>query len=993
MQENSERSSRKKGFINKQGQTNLSKQSKIGSDLVTTKAVFDEKIADLSTQLLETKEKHHKLVDEVHHLQNKVRVREDEIARLKSLLEGGRPYKSVSDECCFKNVDTKISVLQDEIRSLEKDKKELHIQLKEALSKQHEAMRRAIHLAERNKQLEKEMKDIDAIALDVEANCNSTVQDNAKKVTRLQDRINESLVSIQNLQRENAKLKHLKVELTADLNSAKSEISQIKRQLNEEAEDKKRLMAKLKDCSTIEHDLNMEIDRLTKLTAQQRFTIEELETQVTGDVRSARKMESHDNEMKETDKQPKSKPSSRKVSKKSTKSKSPPKSLPPIKCETDQKCCCDPDNCVKHLKELLNKEMEYRQASTLQSVELLKQEKDYYMKEYHKVLEQMKPEKPNNCSDLLQKLEEREKLIKHLQSEVTELSKEKSALVSKDPGFDTNGSCNKPLCKRKERELDILRRDLQQAELESATIKSKLQALNETTLFNEERMKIAFQDMEEHIRKLENERRDLVQTDVTQRSNLTQLEENYKVIKEQLRTTQSELNNQRANYTQLKTLHEQTDKALSEAQNQVIRAQTELAEYQSKAKSSSHDTQAYDREIIRLTEDVQIMKNQLTQMDKEKDELLNALDTKTEKIASLENQLRTKTSIVERLEDEMKELRRKMSKYADETTSQGQVVRSKQQELAILEQNYEREKQLREAALLENKRLQNELSSVACDCRDARHELELMRRQVDDLKRQLQHYVAEVKRTEDLISQKEIERGELLDQFKCLSQEANVLENTNHTLENEATQSKIQLSVALDHTADLEKKIEDQESAIRCYERQMTEMTGQIASLEMQLRRSDAEKEQCITELKQMRDLCTKLDKEKDNFKQDRYSKEDYHIQISRNVDTLRSDKEELAAALEKERNNLHSVEKLLTEARQEIIDQRLLNQDLHGEIEKLKRGINDLREKLQTNREQLNLYQEKAAEYGRQNNQLLRDLANERFSKSQSDKQTYPSL
>lgn len=46
------------------------------------------------------------------------------------------------------------------------------------------------------------------------------------------------------------------------------------------------------------------------------------------------------------------------------------------------------------------------------------------------------------------------------------------------------------------------------------------------------------------------------------------------------------------------------------------------------------------------------------------------------------------------------------------------------------------------------------MTSLSLDCKDARKELEISKRQVEDLKRQLQHYVAEVKRTEDLISQK-----------------------------------------------------------------------------------------------------------------------------------------------------------------------------------------------------------------------------------------------
>lgn len=54
----------------------------------------------------------------------------------------------------------------------------------EALAKQHEAMKRALHLAERNKQLEKELKDIDQMALAVEAEANCTVQTNASKMMR-----------------------------------------------------------------------------------------------------------------------------------------------------------------------------------------------------------------------------------------------------------------------------------------------------------------------------------------------------------------------------------------------------------------------------------------------------------------------------------------------------------------------------------------------------------------------------------------------------------------------------------------------------------------------------------------------------------------------------------------------------------------------------------------------------------------------------------------
>ncbi|KAH1027682.1 hypothetical protein HUJ05_001146, partial [Dendroctonus ponderosae] len=291
-------------------------------------------------------------------------------------------------------------------------------------------------------------------------------------------------------------------------------------------------------------------------------------------------------------------------------------------------------------------------------------------------------------------------------------------------------------------------------------------------------------------------------------------------------------------------------------------------------------------------------------------------------------------------------------------------------------------------------RLQNDLSSVSYDCREARNELDLYKRQVEDLKRQLQHYVAEVKRTEDLISQKELERSELLDQFRSLSQEANILESNNHTLETEANQSKIQLSVALDHTSELERNMQHQESIMKSYEKQISELTSQVARLEVQLKQILIEKEHCNVELKQMGDLCVKLDKDKDDLKSELSNREDRRSNIQMLSEKLSSEKVTLQKALEQERSSLEAVEKLLNDSRRDLTEHRLLNQDLQREVNRLKQKVEELEERLTATAEQLDNYQLKALEYSQQNKQLRRDIANERFSKSRSDdKGYYPSL
>jgi len=56
----------------------------------------------------------------------------------------------------------------------------------EALNKQHDAMSQAMKLATRNEELEKELRDIDHVALAVEADCNSAVKENNRRVCKLQ---------------------------------------------------------------------------------------------------------------------------------------------------------------------------------------------------------------------------------------------------------------------------------------------------------------------------------------------------------------------------------------------------------------------------------------------------------------------------------------------------------------------------------------------------------------------------------------------------------------------------------------------------------------------------------------------------------------------------------------------------------------------------------------------------------------------------------------
>jgi chromosome segregation ATPase len=119
-----------------------------------------------------------------------------------------------------------------------------------------------------------------------------------------------------------------------------------------------------------------------------------------------------------------------------------------------------------------------------------------------------------------------------------------------------------------------------------------------------------------------------------------------------------------------------------------------------------------------------------------------------------------------------------------------------------------------------------------------------------------------------------------MDQFRSLSHEANILETNNHTLENEATQSRVQLSVALDHASDLERKLDNKDSIIRSYEKQIADLTSQIASLEIQLRQCMTQYDKAEDELQNMRELSLKLDNENSKFRRQLRDREDQRVQV-----------------------------------------------------------------------------------------------------------------
>lgn len=111
-------------------------------------------------------------------------------------------------------------------------------------------------------------------------------------------------------------------------------------------------------------------------------------------------------------------------------------------------------------------------------------------------------------------------------------------------------------------------------------------------------------------------------------------------------------------------------------------------------------------------------------------------------------------------------------------------------ELEELRRQVKQLKTTNDNLLFENRRMLNNLAEVESDGKTAKTKLVDADKEIDRLKRQLQQYVQEVQRAEELLHRKEEERNEMLDQYRTLSHDAVALEGTNQSLELEAAESK-----------------------------------------------------------------------------------------------------------------------------------------------------------------------------------------------------------
>ncbi|KAG6444790.1 centrosomal protein of 135 kDa-like [Manduca sexta] len=867
----------------------------------------DKEVTELTKKIQLLEEKNMEFYDEIMVLKSQIEHRDNEIIRLNILLEGGRPLSAINKDCCNPNIDSRVQSLMKELREMEIANDLLKKEVERGLAKQHEAMLRALSLADRNKTLQEELQKVDSLALKVEDDANKRLASMLSEINFLQTRIEGLTLKNSELEREISTLKTRNIS---------PKMLDIQESLNSALKENNAMHKEIKDLVELNKSLQDKILSLPHMNKSARFNSEY--EHLKDKCRTKYELQTFlEDEKKMYEKYIKD------IQEKMTETmKDFNKHLQNCRCKESPITSKDIGTTYEAS---FVRDLHTKLCESEQKMLVLKKEND----EYKIKLAKQEENNRQNYKDVINQLNvENSELTKENINLSQQLSQYKNLhlLKSSDRG-DYSRDVKKLKIKIDEmtHELQLLKKDKQEYNMKYKEAMDLADKLKRDLVFKQN-----------EIERLEDENNSYKRTNRTEKASTDHLKDECNFLREQLKKIQSDMIKEKSITNQIKNIQVETERSTNSIQNELLCAQKKLSLSKETIDSLEFKCKELQNEIISLRADKSNLIESIKKVDQERDKLVIELDNKVESNSFLEQKLKSKTFEMTKLEEEIKELKRKLNvnKISEHKIADYEA------QISFLNGEILRLNQQLDTAVMENKQLQNSLADANGTIKINKIEYEKSRKEVECLKQQLQHYVSEIRRIEELLSQKEAERSDMLEQFASLSVEANILENTNHSLESESASKSVQLQTYISKIEMLESKIMDKENMIESQSSRIAAMSCKINALENEIKLITEEKiilEQNISYLKQM---CSNLKSEHTA----RIGDGDSELKIYENrIKSLSRAKENLEFDKCKLKDNLATTEKLLSNARKEIVELKLALQDATSETKSLQDSVNRL--------------------------------------------------
>ncbi|NWQ74150.1 CP135 protein, partial [Columbina picui] len=929
--------------------------------------VADNRIHELQAEVTELQERLEISERGVKNYSKQVELRDKEIERLMLALDGGRSHELLSLESRNKSNEKLINHLNLQVEYLQQTNKELENRIQDLLDSKQNVTSEVVHLSNKNEELCQELNEIDHLAQQLERHKEIVLETADKEIEEAKKEIERKHNEIQNLEETVTRLK-------SELCSCHRENERLNEELFGKSDDKENLEVLL---SQLEQEKQRLTEKTENLEIKERELVLEIERmRVEYGIALGDKS--------------------------------------PSRLDAFVKTLEDDRDYYKRELEYLQKMIKRRPSPSRRTPEKVK---FLPSRQAEKIMESEDLRLiTRERDDLRSMLDRFEKHMIDIQSNVKLLTAERDRLnvlyeQSQDELNRMRREAKHNLASQSqvEEERDVALTDFRRLMAEKESLQEKLKdrlfrqlillAVFHLNLFKNQ-VVIAFYNNTMFMfsffvfskLQFEMERCELKTTISILKERINSLENELKLKSSKLAQTSDDSSQFKTEICSLQLLNDQLQRSVEDLQHRLSLKKDELQSAQEEIVKLEETIDRLNQRSASQDEAVNVLRNTITVLDKEKDSLQETVDEKTERIACLDDNLANKEKTIAHLRLTLSELESSTDHIKDMLSNRDREVSSLRRQLDTSHAELAETGRVKEMALKENRRLQDDLATMARENQAISTELEDAIREKEEMKTRAHNYITKVSRFETMMASKEKENQELLEKFRMLHTQAEDWEMKAHQAEGESNSIRLELlSVDTDrrHLQEraelLEKEIQGHIAAHQAYESQISSITKNMSKLEEDIKREKLEKSSVLADLASVRELCVKLESNKELLSRQLTSKSMDYEKVLGELEDIKSESELLKKQLSSERLTIQNLETLLATSRDKEFQNHLTSHEKDSEIQLLKDKLTLAESKLNSYNREVSILRSKVAQLQTDTDFLKRQLTTERFERERA--------
>ncbi|XP_056414343.1 centrosomal protein of 135 kDa [Hyla sarda] len=918
--------------------------------------VADDRIQELQQDVTTLQVKLETSDRAVKHLTHQVELRDTELERLALALDGGRSHDVISLEARYRSNEKLVAHLNLQIEYLQQANQDLEKRVQELQETRQNVTSEVANLSTKNEELCKELLEIDQMAQQLERDketvlvtADAEIEEAKVEVKRLHIEINRLESTLSQYKSDLSTCEYEKNKLADELETRKDESRKLESLLNHAENEKQRLSSKLEKQMVTEREMVLEIERMR--TKHGILRTDRSPSRLDSFVKSLE--EERDHYRMEVEKL-----------ERALNLRSSNRSYSLQDASRTQSSPGKDSGSNAQLRRLT------RERDDLQNM----------LDRFEKHMVEIQ----SNVKVLTMERDKFRLLYEQAQNELT-LTKQDLSPFRKSA---QSGSELRHLVE----ERDLVQSDLRQIQDENEGLRDKMKVQQE--VFTSERFTLAQKttDLESTIHMLETERLELKSSISELKEKISSLDNINRSQSITLAQTQEDSSQYKAELISVRLLNEQLQKSMEELQHRLIVKSNEIQLSQEEIGTLEERIGELNHKVSVQATEITALKNTISVLDKEKDNLQEEVDEKTERVACLDENLGNKEKSVTNLQQTLSQLEAAVDQLKDSLSNKDRELASLRRQLDSAHSDLTENVKLREISLKENRRLQNDLATMARENQTVTLELENAIHEKEELKLRVHSYISEVSRIETLMASKEQENRDLLDQFRMVHSQAEEWEVKAQNAIGESSSIKMELlSVDTDRRhlrerlEDLENEVQEHMNAHQAYEAQISSMAKALSKFEEQLRHEQDEKALILSDLASVRELCVKLDSSKEQFSKQLTTRNMEYERVLDELEDMKSEAELLKKQLASERLTIKNLETLLASNREKEFQSHLSSHEKESEIQLLKDKLTLAESKLNSHSREATMLRNKLTQLQSDYDIAKRQLTTERFERERA--------